>query len=140
MTRPTVPWKELTKAGVASGIVAAGATSIVATIAKSLDVPLEAPRGDEIHIAVVALSTFVGACAGIPTAGVLARISAHPRRDFIATATALTLASFVSPLVFDTDQASKTVLILTHVVAAAIVIPTISFQLNRKTSHQTKSL
>jgi hypothetical protein len=59
----------------------------------------------------------------------MARRSAHARDLFVKTTLALTALSFVPDVLADAQTATKLTLILTHVVAAAIVIPAIASRL-----------
>ena len=63
------------------------------------------------------------------TARVLSTRAGHPRHTFVTTALALTAVSLVPDVMVDATTASKLVLGLTHLVAAAIVIPTLAKRL-----------
>jgi Family of unknown function (DUF6069) len=55
--------------------------------------------------------------------------AARPQRTFTTTTVALTGVSFVPDLVIAASPATKLVLVATHVVAAAIVIPALAGRL-----------
>ena len=55
--------------------------------------------------------------------------SARPRRTFERTTVALAVASLAAPFALPMDGVSIAVLVLTHVVAAAIVIPAVAARL-----------
>jgi len=59
----------------------------------------------------------------------MARRSTHARDLFVKTTLALTALSIVPDMLADAQTATKLTLILTHVVAAAIVIPTLASRL-----------
>jgi Family of unknown function (DUF6069) len=60
---------------------------------------------------------------------VLRRKAARPRRTFVRTTVALAVASLAAPFALPMDGVSIAVLVLTHVVAAAIVIPAVAARL-----------
>ena len=59
-------------------------------------------------------------------AAALLRWSAHPAERFVWTTVALTVASLVPPLVVGADTATTAVLIVLHLVAATVMIPTLA--------------
>jgi len=113
----------LWKAGLAAGVVAAGATTAIAAVAKAQDVEVLTKHGDAIPLAGFAQMTILFTVVGIVLARSLRRRAANPRRTLRTTTVALTALSFVPDLLLSTDAASKATLMATHVVAAAIVIP-----------------
>ena len=113
----------LWKGGLAAGVVAAGATTAIAAIAKAQDVEVLTKHGDAIPLAGFAQMTILFTVVGILLARSLRRRAANPRRTLRTTTVALTALSFVPDLLLSTDAASKATLMATHVVAAAIVIP-----------------
>ena len=66
---------------------------------------------------------------GLVIATVLRRFAGHPRTAWIRTTVVLTALSFVPDLLVDAAVSTKVLLIVTHVVAAAIVIPTVARRL-----------
>jgi Family of unknown function (DUF6069) len=127
----TTATRTLWKAGVVSGLVAAAATTtITAAIARAADIPL-AVKGDPIPIAGFAQLTFVGAMLGLALAKVLSRRASNPRRTFVRTTVVLTALSIVPDFLADATTANKIVPAATHMVAAAIVAPSISSRLAR---------
>jgi hypothetical protein len=104
------------KSGLGTAAVAAAVTTAVAAALRAAGVPLDI-AGEEIPILGFAQMVLLFSVVGI----VMAR---HLRRQaFLITTVALTVLSFVPDLTADTGTASKLGLMLTHVVAAAIVIP-----------------
>ena len=116
------------RAGLVSGAVAAAANLAVFVGARLLDVSLEI-RGERFPVFAFPQVTFIGAVLGIAMAAVFARKSRRPRRAFLRTTVALTAVSMVPPVLADADTATKIVLGLTHVIAAAIIIPAIATRL-----------
>ena len=131
-TRPatvqSAPAKQLRKTGAISGLVAAGATLAVAASATALDVPIEV-GGKAIPLLGFAQLTFVGAIIGTILAIVLSHRADRPARTFVVTTVALTVLSIVPDVLADATTATRLTLALTHVVAAAIVIPALSSRL-----------
>jgi hypothetical protein len=116
-----------------TGLVA-GATAAVATTAYAASVhaagvsfvisgkAIPAPGFGEV--------TFVAALIGTAIAAILARRAARPLRTFLVTTLALTLVSFVPDVTADAHLATKVALVLSHVLAAAIVIPALASRLS----------
>ena len=118
------------KAGLVSGLVAAVATTVVAAAARAADVSL-AIDGEQIPLFGFAQLTLVGALIGTVMAKVMSKRAKHPRRTFVVTTVALTALSLVPDVTADTSTASKLVLMLTHVVAASIVVPALASRLSQ---------
>jgi hypothetical protein len=113
------------RVGVLSGLVAAAATCLVVAIARAGDVAV-AVQGERIPLLGFAQFTMVGALLGIGLAKLSARRAAHPRQMFVRVTVALTALSIVPDVVVDATVGTKSVLALTHVVAAAIIVPAIA--------------
>ena len=82
-----------------------------------------------IPLAGFAQLTLVFSLVGVGIAAVMARKARRPRATFVRTAVALTALSFVPDLTFGFDAASAATLITLHIVAAAIVVPTLARRL-----------
>ena len=109
-------------------LVGLGAAVVVTALAAAADVagvPL-AIDGEVIPIAGFAQMTFVGAVIGGVMIALLNRFSAAPRRRFVQTAIALTTLSCVPSVMLPPDTATRVVLVATHVVAAAIIVPVLA--------------
>jgi hypothetical protein len=126
--RSTHSTKALWKTGLAAGLIASAATLAVAASASALDVPIEV-GGQAIPLVAFAQLTFVGALIGTVVAVLLSRRAARPRRTFLFTTIALAALSIVPDGLADAHTATKFTLALTHVVAAAIVIPALASRL-----------
>jgi hypothetical protein len=125
--------KPLWRVGARSGVIAAVATTVIAAVALAADVPL-AVSGEQIPVPGFAQMTLLGAALGVVLAKALVRWTARPARNFVAATVSLTAASIVPDLTVDASTASRLVLIATHVVAAAIVIPALARRLPANSS------
>jgi hypothetical protein len=104
------------RSGLATGAVAAVVTTVVAVALRAAGVPLDI-AGEEIPVLGFAQMVLLCTVGGI----VLAR---HLKRTtFVATTVVLTVLSVIPGLTADTGTASKLGLMMTHAIAAAIVIP-----------------
>jgi hypothetical protein len=127
--------KPLWLVGVASTVLAAVVTSLVAAVAKAGDVPLQVASSsgsdpETIPTAGFATMVLIMGAVGVVLALAVARWAKRPARTFVVVTAVLTIASFASPLIaYEATTATRLVLELTHVVAAAIVIPPIAYRL-----------
>jgi uncharacterized protein DUF6069 len=119
----------LLRSGAVAGVAAAAATAAVAATAHGLGVSLETAPGQTIPVAGFAQMTLVFTAVGVLIARTIGRRAAQPRTTFTKTALVLTALSFVPDAVISAGVATKLTLMLTHVVAAAIVIPALSSRL-----------
>ena len=117
------------RTGVVAGVSAALATTAFAAVAEAVDVPLEI-GGTAIPLLGFAQLTLVATLVGTLLAVVLARRAARPRRTFVITTVALTVASIVPDVLADATGATRIALALSHVLAAAIVIPALASRLS----------
>jgi hypothetical protein len=120
--------KQLWKTGIAAGLVASVATVAVAGAAKAIDVPIEV-GGKAIPLLGFAQLTLVGAIVGTLLAVVFSHRANRPQRTFVVTTVALTALSLIPDVFADAHTATRFTLALTHLVAAAIVIPALSSRL-----------
>ena len=111
--------------GVAFGAAAAVVTCATVLIARAAGVPV-AVQGEEIPLLGFAQFTVVGALLGVALARLLSTCARRPRSTFVRTTAALTVISFVPDVLVDATIGSKLVLALTHVLAAAIIIPALA--------------
>jgi hypothetical protein len=119
---------QLWKAGLGAGVVASGATVVTAGIARAADVPLTV-GGEAIPLWGFAQLTMIGTIVGVVLATALGRWARRPRHTFVVTTVMLTALSIVPDITADASTATRVVLALTHVVAAAIVIPAVTRRL-----------
>jgi peptidoglycan/LPS O-acetylase OafA/YrhL len=120
---------QLWKTGGVAGLTAAVATSTTAAVAHAFDVSLKV-SGKAIPVLGFAQLTFVAAIIGTVLAVVMSRRATRPRRRFLATTFVLTAASIVPDVLADAHVSTRFTLALTHIVAAAIVIPALASRLD----------
>jgi Na+/melibiose symporter-like transporter len=119
------------RTGAVAGIVAAGATTVVASTARAADIGLRTVQDEPIPLAGFPQVTIMAVLVGLALASVLARRARHPRTTFTRATVALTALSCVPSVLIISGAASIAVSILTHLVAAAIVIPAVRDRLPR---------
>jgi peptidoglycan/LPS O-acetylase OafA/YrhL len=126
---PTRSGAKLWRTGAVAGIVASGATAAVAALASAADISLKV-SGAAIPVVGFAQLTFVASLIGTIIAIALSHRANQPRRTFVRTTIALTLVSIVPDVLADTHTSTRFTLALTHVVAAALVIPVLASRLH----------
>jgi Family of unknown function (DUF6069) len=124
----TVPAKPLVTGGLTASAVAAVATPTVAAAGQLAGISLVV-NGAPIPLSGFAVLTAIFSVVGLVLALVLARAVRRPRTAFVRTTLVLTALSLVPDVLVDASPATKLLLMLTHVVAAAIVIPAIARRL-----------
>lgn len=120
--------RALTVTGVAAAAAASAATMAVAAAGRAAGTSLEV-GGAAIPVAGFAVLTALCSLVGLVLAAVLSRVARHPRRTFVRTTVVLTALSLVPDVIADAAPATKALLMLTHLVAAAIVIPAVARRL-----------
>lgn len=118
------------RATLLAGAVAAAGTTAVAAVADAGGVPL-AIDGETIPLLGFAQLTLIGAVLGGLMAAVLNRWSARSRQWFVGATVVLTALSCIPSVAMPPDVATKVVLVATHVLAAAIIVPVIARQTSR---------
>jgi hypothetical protein len=121
----------LLKAGSAAGAAAAAVTTTVAAAAHAAGVSFADRTGESIPVYAFAQLTFVGALLGVALAAVIRSRASQPRRTFTRAAWTLAAVSCVAPTLIGLGAASVAVLVVEHLVAAAIVIPRVASRLPR---------
>jgi hypothetical protein len=137
ITAPTTGYQQtettsrprLVRRGITAGVVAGGATSAFAASVDAAGVSLKV-GGEAIPVLGFAQVTFVATMIGTLLAVVLQRRASHPQRSFVRTTVALTLLTFVPDLLADAPNGTRLALAISHVVAAAIVIPALASRLS----------
>jgi hypothetical protein len=114
--------------GVAAAVVASIATTIVAALGHAVGISLDM-SGAPLPVTGFGVLTAVFSLVGVALAVVLAYTVRNPRRVFVRTTVALTVLSLIPPLIADAGPATKALLVLAHLVAAAIVIPVVARRL-----------
>jgi hypothetical protein len=128
---PDVRQARFVRAGLIAGVAAAAVNSgVVAVANRAANVSLEVSKtGGPIPLAGFAQVTLVSTLIGIGIAAILRRRSARPAAPFTRIAILLTAASLIPSMLVDADVSTKVLLIATHLLAAAIVIPVIAKRL-----------
>jgi uncharacterized protein DUF6069 len=117
------------RAGLVAGATAAVATTAYAAAVHAAGVSF-AISGKAIPAPGFGEVTFVAALIGTAIAAILARRAARPLHTFLVTTLALTVVSFVPDVIGDAHLSTKVALVLSHVLAAAIVIPALASRLS----------
>jgi hypothetical protein len=119
-----------------AGVVAAAAVELYGLAADVLGVPMRAggmgaSESDPIRTGMFAMGTAMNVVLGTVLALLVARFAKAPARTYLRSAVALTVLSFVPPLLAgDTPVSTKLMLCVSHVVVAAIVIPAVTARLS----------
>jgi hypothetical protein len=122
--------RELIGMGIVAALAAMAATALAATLARAVGVDFEVPDGGEtIPVSGVAVVTGFFSVVGVVVAAGLRRWSARPAERFVLTSVSLTAISLVPPLLSGADAATTATLIALHLVAAAVMIPTLAVNL-----------
>jgi hypothetical protein len=135
--RTTTDARSTWRAGITASVVAAGATQLFVVVAHALGVSLKVGSPGADHAEAIPMLAFaqwalIWSLVGTGLAVALNRYARHPRNTFVATTVVLTVLSFGAPITAThTGVATKLVLALSHVVAAAIVIPVVAARLPR---------
>ena len=124
----------LWRTGLVAGVAAAAATVAVAAIAHAFGVSLETAPGEAIPVLGFGQLTLFFTAIGVLIARTIGRRSRKPRSTFTTTTMVLTALSVLPDLVLSADVATKMTLVLTHLVAAAIVIPALSSRLPERST------
>ena len=114
--------------GLAATALASIATSAVAATGSAAGISLDV-SGAPIPVSGFAVLTTICSLVGVALAAVLARRARQPRSTFVRTTLVLTALSLIPDLVADAASTTKVLLMLTHLVAAAIVAPAIARRL-----------
>ncbi|MFH9012037.1 DUF6069 family protein [Streptomyces sp. NPDC017943] len=129
-TRPV--WLVGLLATLAGGVV----TELFALAARAAGVPMEAASPGAKEAAPIPVGGFFGgvlfwSVAGVVLAVALARWARRPARTFTVTTVALTVLSLAGPAVAPhTTLSTQAVLAVSHLVAAAVIIPALAGRLS----------
>jgi hypothetical protein len=122
--------------GIVAALAAMAATTLAAALAQAVGVDFEIPDGGEpIPLPGFAVVTGFFSLVGIVIAAALRRWSARPAVLFVWTAVSLTAISLVPALISGADTATITALLGLHLVAAAVMIPTLARSLRARTDY-----
>ena len=126
--------RRLAGTGLMATLAAMVATTLAAALARAVGVDFAVPDGGQtIPLAGFAVVTGFFSVLGIVIAAALLRWSARPAARFVWTAVTLTAISLVAPLLSGADTATTTALLGLHLVAAAVMIPTLARSLRTRT-------
>jgi hypothetical protein len=130
-TSPGQPTRRspLWRAGLVAGLAAGAATVAVAAAAHGQGVSLETAPGEAIPVIGFGQLTLFFSVVGIFIARTIGRRAQRPRRSFLRTTVTLTALSVVPDLVISAGVATRATFVLTHLIAAAIVIPALASRL-----------
>jgi hypothetical protein len=124
----------LASTGFIATLAAMVATTLTAALARAAGVDFEIPDGGEtIPLSGFAVVTGFFSVVGVVIAAALLRWSARPAERFVWTAVSLTAISLVPPLISGATTATITALIGLHLVAATVMIPSLSRSLRTPT-------
>jgi hypothetical protein len=118
----------LLRNGAAATVVAAAATTAVAAAGQAVGISLDI-AGAPIPASGFATLTVMFSVIGLLIALGLRRFARHPRTTWIRTTVALTVLSLVPDVLIDAATITQVLLMVTHLVAAAIVIPVVARRL-----------
>jgi Family of unknown function (DUF6069) len=124
----TAPTGSLVGTGVIAAALASGTTTIVAAAGHAVGISLDV-GGAPIPVLGFAVLTACFSLVGLVLAAVLSHAARRPRSTFVRSTVVLTMLSLMPDVIADATPATKALLMLTHLVAAAIVIPTVARRL-----------
>jgi len=120
--------------GFIATLAAMVATTLAAALSQAVGVDFEVPDGGEtIPLSGIAVVTGFFSVVGVVSAAALLRWSTRPAERFVQTALTLTAISFVPPLLSGANPATTTALLGLHLVAATVMIPTLTWSLRTQT-------
>jgi len=127
-TRGEKATTSLRRTTIVVGLAAAAATTAVAAAVHAAGVPFDVDG--QIPLLAFAQMTLLGAVIGGVVAAILKRRSDVPARRFVQVTAVLLALSCVPSVALPPDLATKIALISTHLVAAAIIVPVLTRQLD----------
>ena len=129
-TDHTHPLREIAVTGLIATLAAMAATALAAAPARAVGVDFEVPDGGEtIPVSGVAVVTGFFSVVGTVIAAALLRWSSRPAERFLWTALSLTMVSLVPPFPSGANTATTATLLGLHLVAATVMIPTLTRRL-----------
>ncbi|WP_455353863.1 DUF6069 family protein [Streptomyces sp. SYSU K217416] len=134
--RSVVTGRPVWQVGVLAAVTGAVVTEVFALGARAVGVPMDAaspgaPEAQPIPVLGFAGGVLFWSVVGIVLAVALSRWARRPARTFVAVTVALTALSLVGPFIAPHTAAStQVVLALSHLVAAAVIIPPLTARLS----------
>jgi hypothetical protein len=127
--------RRLIGTGLIATLGAVAATTVAAAVLQAAGVDFEIPKGGEsIPLTGFAFVTGVFSVTGVVIAAALLGWSARPAERFVWTAVSLTAISLIPPFVSAAGAATALALVGLHLVAAAVMIPTLARALRARTA------
>lgn len=123
-------YRPLVGYGLLATAVASVATSAVAAAGTAVGISLSLADGPIPVLGFATLTAFFSVI-GLVLAVALARFARRPRVTFVRTTVVLTALSLVPDVLVSAAPSTKALLMLTHLVAAAIVIPAVARRLGQ---------
>ena len=123
------------RVGVVATLAGAAATELFGLFARAIDVPMRAAdpgaaSAKAIPVGGLFAAVLMNAAVGVLLAMALARWAKRPARTFAIVAVGYTVLSELAPVfAAHTTTATKVVLFIAHLIAAAIIIPPIANRL-----------
>jgi Family of unknown function (DUF6069) len=125
--------RKLAATGFIATLAAMLATTLAAVLAQAVGVEFVVSNGGElIPLSGIAVMTGFFSVVGVVMAAALLRWSTRPADLFVWTAVTLTAISLVPPLLSGAESATITALMGLHLVAATVMIPTLSRSLRAR--------
>ena len=127
------PLRTLAVTGAVAVPVAVVVTTLAAAAAQALGVDFELPDGGEsIPLSGFAFITGVFSVVGVVLAVGLLRWSPRPAEHFVRVTGGLTAVSLVPPFLVGANAATVVSLVVLHLVAAGVMIPSLARALGRR--------
>jgi Family of unknown function (DUF6069) len=124
----------LARTGVLAVLAAMVATTLAAAIAQAAGVEFEvSDAGEAIPLSGFAVVTGFFSLVGVAMAVALFRWSTRPAERFVRTAVSLTAVSLVPPVLAEAETNTTAALVVLHLVAASVMIPTLARSLRART-------
>ena len=114
--------------GLIAVLLAAVTTTTLAAAGRAAGVSLDM-AGEPIPALGFGVLTLASGLAGVLLALALARWSRQPRRAFVTATVLLTVLSLVPDALADVEGSTRALLMTTHLVAAAIIVPALARRL-----------
>lgn len=112
--------------GVVATLAAMAATALLAALARAAGVDLEVDGGERVPVSGIATVTGFFSLVGVVLAVALRRWSTRPVSHFVWITVTLTALSLVPPLLYAADAATTLTLVVLHLVAAGVVVPSLA--------------
>ncbi len=130
-TSDTHRLRRLAVTGSIATLAAMVATTLAAALGQAVGVDFEIPEGGEtVPLSGFAVVTGFFSLVGVVLAVALVRWSARPAERFVWMAVSLTVISLVPPFLVGASATTTAALLGLHLVAAAVMIPTLARSLS----------